>query len=272
MTPITPEALHGKSFSKTELGYDTAEVDDHIRRLTENYALLYRENASLLKQLRETGAKLQALEKEQTRAENVLKSAHAKKDKIIEEAYLKADNILASVQMNCDSILRNFKEKAEAQEKALSDMKKNILKFKNDLFESYRVHIELIEDLFPADDEEKNWTPDAYAQHIVEELKRKFSDQYEIFPETQMELSIPAESKKSIEPEKIKKSPPPDQSVYSRTPTKKKTVKKMPSIMDLIDEYEDPALKSEAKPSAAQQFMLDFDHPSEEGVMIDKKT
>ncbi len=260
MTPITPEALHGKPFSKAELGYNTAEVDDHIHRLTENYALLYRENASLLKQLRETSAKLQALEKEQKRADNILKTAQAKKDKIIEEAYLKADNILASVQMNCDSILRNFKEKAEAQEKALADMKKSILKFKNDLFEQYRVHIELIENLFPADDEEKNWTPDAYAQHIVEELKRKFSDQYEIFPETQMELSIPVESKKSSLP---------DSNVCSRT-TKKKTVKKMPSIMDLIDEYEDPALKSETKPSAAQQFMLDFDHPSEDGVMIDK--
>ena len=57
MTPITPEALRGQSFSKTEFGDDPAEVDAHIRRLTENYSLLYRENASLLKQLRETGEK-----------------------------------------------------------------------------------------------------------------------------------------------------------------------------------------------------------------------
>ena len=40
--------------------------------------------------------------------------------------------------------------------------------------------------------------------------------------------------------------------------------------MDLIDEYEDPALKRDEKPSATQQFMLDFDHPSGKGVMIDK--
>ena len=39
MTPIKPEALHGQAFSKIEFGYDPAEVDDHIRRLTENYSL-----------------------------------------------------------------------------------------------------------------------------------------------------------------------------------------------------------------------------------------
>ena len=117
MTPIKPEALHGQTFSKTEFGYDPAEVDEHIRRLTENYSLLYRENASLLKQLRETGARLRTLEAELSRADHILKDAQAQRDEIVEEAYLKADNILASVQMNCDSILRHFKEKAEAQEK-----------------------------------------------------------------------------------------------------------------------------------------------------------
>lgn len=270
MTPITPEALHIRSFPKAELGYATDEVDAHIRRLTESYALLYRENASLLKQLRETGAKLRALEEAQTRADQLLKAAHAQKDKIIEEAYLKADNILASVQMNCDSILRNFKEKAEAQEKTLSDMKKNIRKFKNDLFEQYRVHIEFIENLLPTEDEEADWTPDAYAQHIVEELKRKFSDQYEIFPETQMTFPIPAESKKECVSDKQKNSAPTDTNACTRTPVKKKNVKKTPSIMDLIDEYEDHPAKCDGKPSPARQFMLDFDHPSEEGVMIDK--
>jgi cell division septum initiation protein DivIVA len=270
MTPITPEAMQVKSFPKAELGYDSAEVDAHIRRLTESYALLYRENASLLKQLRETGAKLRALEEAQTREEQLLKDAQAQKDKIIEEAYLKADNILASVQMNCDSILRNFKEKAESQEKILSDMKKNIRKFKNDLFEQYRVHIELIENLFPNEDEEDDWTPDAYAQHIVEELKRKFSDQYEIFPETQMTFSIPAEIKKERASDKQKGSAPAESNVRPHIPAKKKNVKKTPSIMDLIDEYENPTLKCDGKPSSAQQFMLDFDHPSEEGVMIDK--
>ena len=272
MTPIKPEALHGQAFTKTEHGYAPAEVDEHIRRLTENYSLLYRENASLLKQLRETGAKLRTLEAELSRADHILKDAQEQKDKIIEEAYLKADNILASVQMNCDSILRHFKEKADAQEKTLSDMKKNISKFKNDLFERYRLHIELIENLFPADDEEKNWTPDAYTQHIVAELKRKISDQYEFFPEAPIDFSFSEENKKEASAENTSPNLAPGQNVPQRIPKKKKIVKKPPSIMDLIDEYEDSTPKCDEKSSSAQQFMLDFDHPSGKGVMIDKQS
>ena len=270
MTPITPEALRAQAFTKTELGYAPAEVEAHIQRLTENYSLLYRENASLLKQLREMGAKLRAIEDAQAQAENILQATQAKKDKIIEEAYLKADSILASAQMNCDSILRSFKEKAEAQEKALSDMKKNILKFKNDLFEQYRLQIELIENLCPSE-EEKDWSPDDYSQHIVTELKRKFSDQYEIFPETQMEFSFWNECKKESENEKQKKPPISEQNICHHASGKKKIVKKTPSVKDLIDEYEDSSLKYDTKKSSGQQFMLDFDHPSEQGVMINKQ-
>ena len=270
MTPIKPEALNGHDFQKVAYGYDPAEVDDHIRRLIENYSILYRENASLLNQLRETGARLRTLEEEMSHANHILKDAQSQKDKIIENAYLKADEILASVQTNCDSVLRHLKDKTEAHEKTLSDMKKNILKFKNDLFERYRIHIELIEKLFPSDDEERNWTPEAYAQHVISELKRKIFDQYEFFPEAQLESSFSSEYKKEQDTEKSKKAHPAEQIICNRQPTKKKIVKKTPSLMDLIDEYEDPALKCETKSPAAQQFMLDFDHPSEEGVMIDK--
>ena len=198
MTPITLETLLGQTFSKTEMGYDPAEVDALIHRLTESYSVLYRENASLLKHVRETEGKLRALEDEKAQAENILQAAQVQKDKIIEDAYLKADGILETVQTNCESVLRSFKEKVEAQEKILLDMKKNVLKFKSSLFEQYRLQIELIENLFPDNEEEQDWTPDAYAQHIVSELKRKFSDQYEIFPETQMEFSFWNECKQVL--------------------------------------------------------------------------
>ena len=65
--------------------------------------------------------------------------------------------------------------------------------------------------------------------------------------------------------------PPPEDSARKRTPIKKKPVKKAPSVMDLIDEYEDPSMKCGNTPASAQQFMLDFDHPSEDGVTINKK-
>lgn len=272
MTPITLEALLGQTFSKNEMGYDPSEVDALIHRLTESYSVLYRENASLLKHVRETEEKLRASEDAKAQAENILQAAQAQKDKIIEDAYLKADSILETVQMNCESVLRSFKEKVEAQEKMLLDMKKSVLKFKSDLFEQYRMQIELIENLFPDNEEEQDWTPDAYAQHIVSELKRKFSDQYEIFPETQMEFSFWNECKQVQDPEKQKKCPTSQPNICHHASQKKKPLKKAPPVMDLIEEYEEASTKAEAKASPTQQFMLDFDHPSEKGVVIDKQT
>ena len=266
MTPLTPESLFNQSFSRTDDGYDPKEVDGYILRLTENYALLYKENASLLKQLRETTAKMNELTQKQALAEADLQNAQAKHDEIIEEAYIKADDILASVQLNCDSILRHFKEKAEMEEQALAEMKKNILKFKNDLFEHYRTHIEWIENIFPDQSSEPDWTPDAYAQHIVLELKRKISDQYGIFPESNEseETAIRASEKETGKNT--------DSCACSkRAQAKKKNVKKTPSVMELIDEYEEHETRIAENSVSEQQFMLNFDHPSSKGVMKKKK-
>lgn len=266
MTPLKPESLCTQNFSKTASGYDPNEVDAYICRLTENYSLLYRENASLLKQLRETSAKLNELTQQQILADAKIQSAQAKHDKIIEDAYIRADDILASVQMNCDSILRHFKEKAETEEKALAELKKNILKFKNDLFEQYRMHIEWIENIFPEHDSQPDWTPDTYAQHIVLELKRKISAQYGIFPESQeSEAPAPISSKKESEKASASACP-----CSKRAQIKKKTVKKTPSIMELIDEYEEHETQIAENSVSEQQFMLDFDHPSGKGVTMKK--
>jgi len=78
--------------------------------------------------------------------------------------------------------------------------------------------------------------------------------------------------KKNTNPEKSKQNAPSPQTGCKSTPKKKKIVKKPPSIMDLIDEYEDSSPKCDEKSSSAQQFMLDFDHPSGKGVMIDKQS
>ena len=141
------------------------------------------------------------------------------------------------------------------------------MKFKNDLFEQYRAHIEWIENIFPKYEEEPDWTPDAYAEHIVLELKRKISEQYGIFPESE-EYGKTSES--SLEKE-CKKTSAPSCTCSKRAQTKKKNVKKAPSVMELIDEYEEHDARFAENTVSEQQFMLDFDHPSGKGVTMKKK-
>jgi hypothetical protein len=132
--------------------------------------------------------------------------------------------------------------------------------------------MEWIENLFPVDDEETDLTPEAYATHIVEELKRKFSDQYEIFPETQMEFSFWNECKTESGEEKPKRSPLSEQNGSHHASGKKKFVKKSPAVTHCSDQDGDYSPKYKTNPSSESQFMLDFDHPSEQGVTLDKQT
>lgn len=274
MTPITPNELSEKEFSKSLRGYTPAEVDEYIRRLLENYTLLYRENVELAKQLSEALKKLDILSEERTLSKLTLQNAKTKGDKIIEDAYIKADDILASVKTSCDSIIRNFRDKAAAEKKALADIQQTLLTFKHELFEKYRLHIELIEQLSPIYETE-DLSPDEYVQRIVTEWKREVDAQYGIsldnieIPEP---LKEPKPKKEPLPAEVTEETPaepkePKKKTTRKPRSTKKKTDKPKPSVMALINEYEDPTVLRESKFVPEQQFMLNFDEPSEAGIL-----
>ena len=58
MAQITPSELSEREFTRSIRGYNTAEVDEYINRIVENYAKLYRENIELTKRLAEAEEKI----------------------------------------------------------------------------------------------------------------------------------------------------------------------------------------------------------------------
>ena len=184
MAPITPKALSEREFTKTIRGYSVSEVDEYIGRIVENYSILYRENIELARRLSEATGRLENLSSEEELVRQTLQTAKKAGDKIIEEAYIKADDILASIKSSCDSILRNFRDKIEAQKTALADIQQNILTFKNELFEKYRLHIELIEQISPVYEYEEELSPDEYVERVVTNLKKEVAAQYGISLDT----------------------------------------------------------------------------------------
>ena len=184
MAPITPKALSEREFTKTIRGYSISEVDEYIGRIVENYSILYRENIELARRLSEATGRLENLSSEEELVKQTLQTAKKAGDKIIEEAYIKADDILASIKSSCDSILRNFRDKIEAQKTALADIQQNILTFKNELFEKYRLHIELIEQISPVYEYEEELSPDEYVERVVTNLKKEVAAQYGISLDT----------------------------------------------------------------------------------------
>ena len=226
MKPIHPLELMGKNFSTVENGYHPDEVDAYIRLILEQYERLY-----------------------QMKTEN----------EIVEDAYLKADAIIAAAQNSCEAILRNFREKAELQQKLLEDMRAEVFAFQSELFEKYRLHIELIERMLPTQNEDEWLSPDDCMERIAEELRRDMAAQYDI------ELSSPDPEKK----EEVRPAKPKNSLAESRCRQQKKAradKKPVPapqmSVMELLNEYEDQHACRKARNASEEQFALNFEDGS----------
>lgn len=268
-----------RNFKKTFRGYDTAEVDSYINAITENYNLLYRENARLARELAEANDRLADLTSEEEKVQKTLETARAAADKIVADAYERADAILASIKRSCDKILRSFRAKTEAQKAALSSMQENILVFKNELFERYRLHIELIERISPVFEYEEELTPEQYVEKVVSTMNRDVSEEFGIKLEGfDIDLGKPEETEEKdlgetavFAPQEEKPSEEERQSVApeQKPAHKKKTGGRgrKTSVISLIDEYETPGVTVAPRESGVQ---MSFDFDSESSSLSDK--
>lgn len=221
MSVITPKDLAGRNFSVSFRGYNKEEVDAYINKVINNYSMLYRRCAELEEQVAVANVRLENIDKEEKRARNSLNSASETSDRIIAEAYEKADNILVSIKKNCDAILRDFRDKVDAKKDAIAEMNARAELFKNELFEKYKAHIELIEKLSPDFEFDDDLSSNEHVARVITELKHEIEAEYDISvgyddPESEMysdENDLPTEEeinaiinditkKNIIEPEK----------------------------------------------------------------------
>ena len=258
-----------RNFKKTFRGYDTAEVDSYINAITENYNLLYRENARLARELAEANDRLADLTGEEEKVQKTLETARAAADKIVADAYERADAILASIKRSCDKILRSYRDKTEAQKAALSSMQENILVFKNELFER----------ISPVFEYEEELTPEQYVEKVVSTMNRDVSEEFGIKLEGfDIDLGKPEETEEKdlgetavFAPQEEKPSEEERQSVApeQKPAHKKKTGGRgrKTSVISLIDEYETPGVTVAPRESGVQ---MSFDFDSESSSLSDK--
>ncbi len=168
--------LKKAEFSKSLRGYTVSEVDRYVKNLTERYAELYRENAELEKRLAEAEEKISELEK----IKDTLEDAKKRSNDIVHDAYENADGILYSIKNSCDSIIRGFRKKIEEQQRLLAEAREKVNLFRYELFEKYRVHIELIEQLQSEPSEEDILSANDYVERVVSTLKHEVAAEYDI--------------------------------------------------------------------------------------------
>ena len=163
------ESFGKAEFSRSLRGYTPSEVDNYVKNLTEAYSALYRENAALEKKLSDAEEKIAALEK----IKDTLEQARKRSSDIVHDAYENADGILFSVKTGCDEILRGFRKKVEEQKALLYQTRKSVELFQHELFEKYKIHVELIEQLIPKSQDGEILSADDYVDRVVSNLKRE---------------------------------------------------------------------------------------------------
>lgn len=254
-----------REFSKVFRGYDIAEVDEYINKLTENYSALYRENAELEHKYAEASERLAELEDKEEQIQKTLSTARAAANKIVSDAYERSDAILASIKKSCDKILRNFRDKIEMNQKVLSEMHESIYNFKNELFERYRLHIELIEQLTPMIEAAEEKAPQEIVENVIssvgDEIKAEYGISLMTFdlgePEEKPTESAPATEEPTVRQSEEKDESPKNENEADKKPKRKRKANAKDGVMKLLDEYEAPLTSASGIP--AVQMSFDFD-------------
>lgn len=177
-------AIEKAAFSRSMRGYSISEVDKYVESLTKKYSELYHENARLENVVSEYEEKVMSLEHELMKMREVLEDAKKRSDNIVQDAYENADGILLSIKTSCSEILSSFKKKIEEEKNTLNEVRKNVDLFKAELFDKYKIHIELIEQLMSKRESAETLSTGEYVEKVISKLKREISAEYGITIET----------------------------------------------------------------------------------------
>ena len=238
-------AIEKAAFSRSMRGYSISEVDKYVESLTQKYSELYHENARLENVVSEYEEKVMSLENDLMKMREALEETKKRSDSIVQDAYENADGILFSIKTSCSEILSSFKKKIEEEKNTLNEVRKNVDLFKAELFDKYKIHIELIEQLMSKREREETMSPGEYVEKVISKLKREISAEYGITiesldspPKKLNKVEAVQEDTKSI-PRIPETSDDSDSYVFvERKISEKSEKRRVRALQEMINEYD----------------------------------
>ena len=201
---LTPQDVRAAQFEKNIRGYRTEEVDRFLDKVEEQLKQDEDQAEELRRQIAELTAENQRLHKEmesyeadgdmlksalinaQRMGENVIREANQKAEEIIHRANLRGDDIirdanelLQKASDRADEIINEANEKKLAQEREYDRVRLEVTRFKSDVLNLYRSHVESLSRLpefqkeEPAEDapaEDEAAAADTTAAAVTEEI------------------------------------------------------------------------------------------------------
>ena len=193
---LTPQDVRSAQFEKNLRGYRTEEVDRFLDKVEEQLKQDEAQAEELRKQIAELTAENQRLHKEmenyeadgdmlksalinaQRMGENVIREANQKSEEILHRANLRGDDIirdanelLQKASDRADEIINEANEKKLAQEREYDRVRLEVTRFKSDVLNLYRSHVESLSRLpeFHKEEEEAQSEAPAEAEAPAEE-------------------------------------------------------------------------------------------------------
>lgn len=186
---LTPQDVRSVQFEKNLRGYRTEDVDRFLDRVEEQLKQDDTLAEELRKQIADLTAENQRLHKEmenyeadgdmlksalinaQRMGENVIREANQKSEEILHRANLRGDDIirdanelLQKASDRADEIINEANEKKLAEEREYDRVRLEVTRFKSDVLNLYRSHVESLSRLPEFQKETKEAAQDAPAQ------------------------------------------------------------------------------------------------------------
>ncbi len=128
-------------------GYDPAEVDAYIDTQLERMTAMQEQNAALMRKLSEA----QDMIRHYSATEKALRNSIAQSKRgaadMLSDARERSTNLVDTARIECNRIVDELDAKIEEKYKTLDEIKASVIRFKQELFQLYSDHIEMVEEL-----------------------------------------------------------------------------------------------------------------------------
>lgn len=166
---ISPQELKRREFAKSFMGYSANDVDDYISFLFSRYNELYLAYCELERKYNASLVELENAKSEENTVTTTIVNAQKMADAIVTEAKKKASEIKGAVSGSCDRILDAYRTKVTIERDKLVECESAVTRFKNALYEAYKKHIAIIDEIMP-DEEPTNYLNDDELEQKAIEL------------------------------------------------------------------------------------------------------
>lgn len=141
---LHPSDIANKTFDKGMGGYKQDAVDSFLEMVAQEYSNLLTQKEEAESKLEVLAEKIQEYRNDEDSLRAALIGAQKLGDSVIRESNEKADRIIREAGKKAEFLIADAKSAISREQNALMQMKKEVAKFKNELFETYKMHIELI--------------------------------------------------------------------------------------------------------------------------------